>query len=124
VTGAVGSILAAFEPPTTKDFVWGCWGPSLRAGGLEFCLNFITFLVLLGFLLMVSFFYFGLRRPQVVPGKLQSLTEMGISFVNENIATPMLGPDGARFMPLLATFFFAIFFNSPKTVRHASVSSP
>jgi F-type H+-transporting ATPase subunit a len=114
VTGAVGSILpaflAAFEPPTTKDFVWGCWGPSLRAGGLEFCLNFITFLVLLGFLLMVSFFYFGLRRPRVVPGKLQSLTELGISFVNENIATPMLGPDGARFMPLLATFFFAIFF--------------
>jgi F-type H+-transporting ATPase subunit a len=110
VTGAVGSILAAFEPPTTKDFVWGCWGPSLRAGGLEFCLNFITFLVLLGFLLMVSFFYFGLRRPRVVPGKLQSLAELGISFVNENIATPMLGPDGARFMPLLVTFFFAIFF--------------
>jgi F-type H+-transporting ATPase subunit a len=110
VTAAVGSILAAFEPPTTKDFVWGCRGPSLRTGGLEFCLNFITFLVLLGFLLMVSFFYFGLRRPRVVPGKLQSLTELGISFVNENIAIPMLGPDGARFMGLLVTFFFAIFF--------------
>ena len=110
MAATITAVIAAFEPPTTKDFVWGCWGPSLRAGGLEFCLNFITFLVLLGFMLMVSFFYFGLRRPRVVPGKLQSLTEMGISFVNENIAIPMLGPDGARFMPLLATFFFAIFF--------------
>jgi F-type H+-transporting ATPase subunit a len=35
---------------------------------------------------------------------------MGISFVNENIAVPMLGPDSSRFLPLLVTFFFAIFF--------------
>ena len=108
--GSLGAILAQFHPPTTKDFVWGCWGPSLEIGGLTFCMTFITFLVLLGFVLMLAFFFFGLRRPKVVPGKLQSLAEMGISFVHENIAVPMLGPDSARFMPLLATFFFAIFF--------------
>jgi F-type H+-transporting ATPase subunit a len=106
----VGAILAEFQPPSTKDFVWGCWGPSLRIGGLEFCFNFIFFLVLLGFVLFLAFFFFGLRRPTVVPGKLQSLTEMGIQFVRENIALPMLGPDGDRYLPLLATLFFAIFF--------------
>ncbi len=110
MSGTSGAILAEFHPPTTKDFVWGCWGPSLDIGSLSFCLNFITFLVLLGFVLLLAFFFFGLRRPKVVPSKLQSLTEMGISFVHENIAAPMLGPDSARFMPLLATFFFAIFF--------------
>ncbi|MEX2420181.1 MAG: F0F1 ATP synthase subunit A, partial [Actinomycetota bacterium] len=108
--GTFGGVLAEFQPPTTKDFVWGCWGPSLEIGGLSFCLTFINFLVLLGFALMLAFFFFGLRKPKVVPGKLQSLAEMGISFVHENIAAPMLGPDSARFMPLLATFFFAIFF--------------
>jgi F-type H+-transporting ATPase subunit a len=102
--------LAAFVPPTTKDFVWGCWGPSLRLGGVSFCLNFVTFLVLLGFVLFVAFFFFALRRPTIVPGKLQSMAEMGIQFVRENIALPMLGPDSDRYMPLLATFFFAILF--------------
>ena len=103
-------ILAQFHPPTTKDFVWGCWGPSLDIGPLSFCMNFINFLVLAGLVLFLVFFYFGLRRSKVVPGKMQSLSEMGIQFVRENIAFPMLGTDGERFMPLLVTFFFAIFF--------------
>ncbi len=110
MSGPLGAILAEFHPPTTKDFVWGCWGPSLEIGGLGFCMNFINLLVLLGFVLMLAFFFFGLRRPKVVPGKMQSLAELGISFVHENIAAPMLGSASARFMPLLATFFFAIFF--------------
>jgi F-type H+-transporting ATPase subunit a len=106
----VTELLAAFHPPTTKDFVWACWGPSLKVGGLTFCLNFITFLVLLGVLLYVAFFFLSLRRTSIVPGKLQSLAELGIQFVRENIAIPMIGPEGNRFMPLLATLFFAIFF--------------
>jgi hypothetical protein len=34
--------------PTTKDFVWSCWGPTLHIPGVPPCLNFIPFLVLLG----------------------------------------------------------------------------
>jgi len=109
-TEMTGAIVAAFEPPSTKDFVWSCWGGSLRIGGLEFCLSFITFLVLLGFLLMIGFFYFALRRPRVVPGKLQSVAEIGVQFIRENVALQMIGPEGDKFMPLLTTFFFAIFF--------------
>jgi F-type H+-transporting ATPase subunit a len=107
---SVAAVIAQFHPPTTKDFVWDCWGPSLDVAGLSFCLNFIHFLVLLGFVSFIAFFYFGLRKPSVVPGKMQTLAESGIQFVRENIAIPMLGADGDRFMPLLATFFFAIFF--------------
>ena len=104
------AILAAFEPPTTKDFVWACWGPSVQIGGVPFCMNFIFFLVLFGFVLFVAFFFLALRRPSVVPGRLQSMAEIGVSFVRENIAVPMLGADADRYMPLLATLFFAIFF--------------
>jgi F-type H+-transporting ATPase subunit a len=103
-------LLAQFHPPTTKDFVWGCWGPSLHVGDSTLCFNFIFFLVLLGFLSMLAFFYFALRKPRVVPGKLQSMAELGIGFVRENVAMPMLGPESDRYMPLLATLFFAIFF--------------
>ncbi len=106
----IAGILAQFHPPSTKDFVWGCWGPELRIGGLTFCMNFIMFLVLLGLLAFVAFFYFSLRKPRVVPGRLQSLGELGVNFVRENIALPMLGPEGDRFLPLLVTLFFAIFF--------------
>ena len=108
--GFVGAVLADFEAPSTKDFVWDCWGPSIRIGGAAFCFNFIIFLVLFGFLLFVAFFFVSLRKPTVVPGKMQTLAELGIQFVRENIAIPMLGQDGDRYMPLLATFFFAIFF--------------
>ena len=107
---AVGAVLAAFEPPSTKDFVWACWGPSVDVGGATFCFNFIMFLVLGGFLLFVAFFFFGLRKPNVVPGKLQSLAELGVQFVRENIAFPMLGHESDRYLPLLVTLFFAIFF--------------
>ena len=104
-----GILAATFEAPTTKDFVFDCYF-SFKIGSVEFCFNFITFLVLLGFLLMVGFFYFGLRRPRVVPSKMQSLVELGVSFIRENVALQMIGPEGDRFMPLLTTFFFAIFF--------------
>ena len=105
------AILAAqFEPPSTKDFVFSCWGPSLHVMGFEFCLNFIVFLVLLSFLIFVVLFYFAFRSPTLVPGKLQNMMELGIQFVRENIAIPMLGHDADRFMPLLASFVFFIFF--------------
>lgn len=107
---AVAPLIAAFEPPSTKDFVWSCWGPSFKLFGESFCFNFVLFLVLLGALLFIGFFYFGLRKPKVVPGKLQSLTELGVQFVHENIGAPMLGTETAKYMPLLATLFFAIFF--------------
>jgi F-type H+-transporting ATPase subunit a len=104
------SVLAAFEPPSTKDFVWRCWGPELNVGGVQLCLNFILFLVLLGMLVFFLFFFFGLRRPSLVPTKTQALAELGVQFVRENVGAPMLGPETDKFMPLLVTAFFAIFF--------------
>ena len=44
----IGGILAAsFEPPSTKDFVYGCWGPSIKIAGFDFCFNFIILLAVL-----------------------------------------------------------------------------
>jgi F-type H+-transporting ATPase subunit a len=110
VIGLAGPMLAAFEPPTTKDFVYDCLGPSLDLGPVSLCLNFIFFLVLLGLVLFVTLFYLGLRRTSVVPGNLQSIAEVGILFVRDSIARQMIGPEGDRFLPLLATLFFSILF--------------
>ena len=108
--GLAAPLLAAFEPPTTKDFVYDCIGPSLDLGPVSLCLNFIFFLVLLGLILFVALFYLGLRKTSVVPGNLQSVAEVGILFVRDSIARQMIGPEGDRFLPLLATLFFSILF--------------
>ena len=106
----IAAVLAQFHPPTTKDFVFGCWGPSIDLFGNEMCFTFITFLVVLGMIAFLGFFYVALRKPRVVPTRMQTMAESGISFVRENIAMQMIGPEGERFMPLLCTLFFAIFF--------------
>jgi F-type H+-transporting ATPase subunit a len=105
----IGGILAAtFEPPSTKDFVYGCFGPSINVAGFDFCLNFIIVLVVATTLIVLALFYLAFRNPKTVPGKFQMTIEIGIQFVRENIAIPMLGHDADRFMPLLTAFFFFI----------------
>jgi F-type H+-transporting ATPase subunit a len=104
------SVLAAeFHPPTTKDFVFDCYF-SVDLGLFDFCFNFIIALVIASVLVYLLLFFFAFRKPRVVPGKLQSLMELAVGFVREQIALPMLGPAAERFMPLLATLFFFILF--------------
>ena len=56
-------------------------------------------------------FTLGTRRMQIIPGRFQSLVEMGLDFVRVNIAEDLLGKkDGKRFLPLLTTIFFMTLF--------------
>jgi F-type H+-transporting ATPase subunit a len=53
----------------------------------------------------------GTRRMRVVPGRFQSVVEMGLDFVRVNIAEDLLGKkDGKRFLPILTTIFFMVLF--------------
>ena len=83
----IGGILAAsFEPPSTNDFVYGCWGPSIKIAGFDFCLNFIVFLVLLTTVIVLALFFFALRKPTTVPGKFQLMVELGVEEPREPVA--------------------------------------
>ena len=44
-----------------------------------------------------------------VPGKFQAAVESGLDFVRQEIVHQMIGSEGMRFMPFLATLFFFIF---------------
>ncbi len=56
-------------------------------------------------------FWLGTRRMTIVPGRFQSIVEMGLDFVRVNIAEDLLGKkDGQRFLPILTTIFFMILF--------------
>lgn len=62
-------------------------------------------------LAIVLIFWLGTRRMTVVPGRFQSLVEMGLDFVRVNIAEDLLGKkDGQRFLPILTTIFFMVLF--------------
>jgi F-type H+-transporting ATPase subunit a len=100
---------ATFHPPTTKDFLFDCYF-SFDVLGIEFCFNFIIALVTASVLIYLLLFFLAFRKARTVPGKLQSLMELGVEFVREQIAMPMLGPAADRFLALLVTFFFFIFF--------------
>jgi F-type H+-transporting ATPase subunit a len=106
------ALLATFIKPTTKDFVWSCWGPQIHVAGVPFCMNFIFFLLLLVMVLFIGSFFLAFRKPKVVPGKFQALMEMGLEFVREQIVVQMIGPEGLPFFGLIATFFFMIFFGN------------
>jgi F-type H+-transporting ATPase subunit a len=113
MTGSIALLLGAtFEKPTTKDFVFGCWGPSFRVGGVPFCMNFIFFMLALATGAFLILFYLAFRKPKIVPGNLQAFMEMALEFVREQIVLQMLGPAGLPFFALLATFFFIIFFGN------------
>ncbi len=107
-----GILAVPFEKPTTKDFVWPCWTPSIGIGGISFCFNFIYFLLAVALLATVLFFYIGLRRPKIVPGKFQAAVESGVEFVRNQVMMQMIGPEGTPFLPFLITLFFFIFFGN------------
>ena len=60
-----------------------------------------VFLLLLGSLIIIVFFLAAFRRSQLIPGKLQSIGEMGYLFIRDGISREVIGKDGDRFVPLL-----------------------
>ncbi len=78
-------------------------------GGFE--VNRIMVIRFIAVLAIVLIFWLGTRRMKIVPGRFQSIVEMGLDFVRVNIAEDLLGKkDGRRFLPLLTTIFFMVLF--------------
>ncbi len=66
---------------------------------------------LLSVIVVVLILVLGTRRMKIVPGRFQSVVEMGLDFVRGNIAHDLLGrKDGDRFLPILTTIFFMVLF--------------
>ncbi|MCU1438049.1 MAG: synthase subunit [Naasia sp.] len=94
-----------FHGPSIDEFF-----PAVIAfEGTPFELNRIMLIRLLAVAVIIVLFYLGTRRMKLVPGRFQSIIEMGLDFVRVNIAEDLLGKkDGRRFLPLLTTIFFLV----------------
>lgn len=103
---AASSDGGSFQGPSIDEF----FPPTLfTIAGLEF--NRITVVRLISTVALLLIFWLGTRKMKVVPGRFQSVVEMGLDFVRVNISEDLLGrKDGRRFLPLLTSIFFMVLF--------------
>jgi F-type H+-transporting ATPase subunit a len=103
--------------PTADD--GGFHGPSITEffpdillfAGTPFAINRIVLVKFAAVIALILVFWLGTRRMKLVPGRGQSLIEMGLDFVRVNIVEDLLGKkDGTRFLPLITTIFFLVLF--------------
>lgn len=103
------TVLAAddfWHPPSLGDF----FPPAIFFEGTPFELTRITAIGMLMTGMLCLFFLLAFRNPQLVPRGVQNLGEVAMDFVKVQIVDEIIGKDGRKYTPYLATLFFMILF--------------
>lgn len=100
-----------FPAPSAEIFFLQPYA-TLSIGPVDFTISKSMILVGLVALMVMTFFLAAFRKPKVVPGKLQSLGEMGFTFVRDQIAREVIGKDGDKFVPFLTSIFFFVWLSN------------
>jgi F-type H+-transporting ATPase subunit a len=123
----VASVLAAngegFVSPTIAEFY-----PeplvSFSLLGIDFAITRITIIMWIATAAIIALLVAAVRKPQIVPGKLQYLGESGYSLVRDGIARDVIGPKGLPFAPFLGALFFFILANNAMSIIPLAQISP
>ena len=111
---------SGFEAPSIAEF----FPEPFLFAGTPFEMNRIILIRLVTAAVLVGVMMVAASRAKVVPGRGQSIVELGLDFVRVNIAEETLGHHARRFLPLLTTIFFAIlFFNITGVVPLLNIAS-
>ena len=92
--------------------------------GVDFEITRITVILWVATIAMIAFLVATVRKPQIVPGKLQYLGESGYSLVRDGIARDVIGPKGLPFAPFLVSLFFFILANNLMAIIPFAQISP
>ena len=85
--------------------------------GTPFEINRIMMVRLIAMAILLIVFYLALRKPKVVPGRAQSLVELGVGFIRDGVVYEMLGERiGKKYLPYILTVFFGVLFLNITTV--------
>jgi F-type H+-transporting ATPase subunit a len=98
----------AFVVPSFKELFE--FKPLFEIGPFE--VTFPTLVMFAITILMGLFFVRAFSKRQLVPVGSQNVGESFVEFVDNQIVLPVLGPEGKRYLPLLTTMFFWVFFNN------------
>jgi F-type H+-transporting ATPase subunit a len=77
--------------------------------GIDLSINRVVLQMFLVVLIVWGLFFFGFRKPKLVPFGLQNVMESVVDFVRNQIALEVIGRDGLRFVPYLTTLFCFVF---------------
>ena len=93
--------------PSMTEF----YPPAIWFEGTIFAITRMSLVRWVAVIALIVLFVLVTRRAKLIPGRAQSIAEMGLDFVRVNIAEEVLGKHKARpYVPLLTTMFFAILF--------------
>lgn len=76
--------------------------------GIDFNVSKITILIAISVLIVIGFFLYAFRKPQLVPKGAQNVGEMAYLFIRDGIAREIIGKGADRYVPFLFSFFFLI----------------
>ena len=65
-------------------------------------------LAILAALVVIVFFWIAFRKPKMIPGKTQSIGELAILAVRDQIIRPQLGAKGDKYLAYISAMFFWI----------------
>ena len=85
---------------------------SFTVGGLEFNITKVTILLFIVVVVLLGFFLYAFRKPQLVPRGAQNVGELGYLFIRDGIAREAMGKEGDKFVPFLFSFFFLIWMSN------------
>jgi F-type H+-transporting ATPase subunit a len=123
---ALGDVLAAgpgFEAPGLEAFYpEPLWHFSVL--GVDFEITRITLILWIATVAIIAFLVATVRKPSIVPSKLQFLGESGYSLVRDGIARDVVGPKGLPFAPFLVSLFFFILANNMMSIIPLAQISP
>ena len=127
----LGGVLAAAEGGTGDGFQAPGLGEfypeplvTFSLLGIPFEITRITVWLWIATIAMLAFLIATVRKPEIVPGKLQFIGETGYSLVRDGIARDVVGPKGLPFAPFLASLFFFILANNMLSIIPFAQISP
>lgn len=94
-------------PPLTHITHW----PDFAAKNSAFGVNKIVLIYAIAFFMIVIMFTVG-NKKRMVPRGMQNLAEMSVDFIEEGVVKETMGPDGAKWTPMLLGIFLFVFFTN------------
>jgi len=110
-----------FHPPSLNDF----YPPALFGDGTFYEFNRVMMVRVIAAVLLVGIMAFVARRATVVPSRGQSVVEVIIDYIRENVVYGVLGKvEGKKYEKLLLTMFFGILaFNITGVIPGLNIAS-
>jgi F-type H+-transporting ATPase subunit a len=94
--------------------VLAAFGPESHEFALDnaFVLTQYMVFLLLAFVLTAAFMIYAGRKASLVPKGASNVAEAGVEFVRDNVVIDVMGEEGRKYVPFVATVFFFILFNN------------